>query len=319
MLDAAERVAIVSHHRPDGDAIGSTVALLDALELRGKAVSAFLLDPLPVRYRKLVEGNGLAEWQPERDAAALQNADVIVVLDTSSWPQLQAVESQLRAADDRLIVVDHHVTHEEIGRIRLTDSTASATGMIVYDWLITIGWPLTDRGRDGLFAAVATDTGWFRFANTDARSLRLASDLAEAGVEVYQLYEDIYWSESVARIALTARVLAGLELRCDQRLAIMQLSRADFAACDAEPSDSENLINEPMRIGSVAVSVLLVEQDDGHVRVSLRSKGQVDVARVAASLGGGGHTRAAGASLEVGLSEARSKIVEILDSAVTGL
>ncbi len=318
MLDAADRIAIVSHHRPDGDAIGSSVALLDALAGRGKTARAFVLDPLPVRYRRLVEGDELVLWDADTHAATLAEADAIVVLDTSSWVQLQAVEAHLKEAADRLIIVDHHVTREQIGRLRLTDPTAAAAGLILHDWLTEIGWSLSPRGRAGLFAAVATDTGWFRFANTDARVLRLAAELTEQGVQPHQLYEDIYWSESVARIALAAHVLAGLDLRCDHRLAIMELSQDAFAQCNAEPSDSENLINEPMRIGSVVVSVLLVEQPDGQVRVSLRSKGRVDVAEVAASLGGGGHTRAAGASLSGPMSDARSKIVEILEPAVTG-
>ncbi len=316
IVDRATNVVVLSHHRPDGDAIGSTLAVHSVLAGRGKRVTSLLLDSIPNRYRQLAEGIDLQAWNGDEHRAVLAETEVIIVLDTSSWPQLEAVTETLRQASERVIVVDHHQTADDVGKVRLIDPTAAAAGLILYEWWRTLGWDIPQAAAEGLFAAIATDTGWFRFSNADARALRAAAELVEAGAEPYRLYESIYWSETRGRIALMARALESMDLHADGRLAVMAISRDDFAACGADPSESEDLINEPMRIGSVIVSVLLVEQPEGPVRVSLRSKGQVNVADVAAGLGGGGHARAAGARMDAPLGRAREEIVRVLERAI---
>jgi phosphoesterase RecJ-like protein len=312
LLDRAERIAIVSHHRPDGDAIGATEAVRAGLRERGKHVDAYVLDPVPQRYQGLTADDPIDVWSPVKGGEAFRRAGAIVVLDTASWSQLEAVQEQLRRAKDRTVVVDHHQSPEDIGAVQLVDSTAAATGLLVYEWFRALGWFLPPVALRGVFAAIATDTGWFRFSNTDARALRVAADLVADGIESHRLYEAIYWSESASRVALMARALGTLELHQRGRIATMRLDQATFRACGAQASDSEDLINEPMRIGSVWVSCLLIEQPDGSVRVSLRSKGQVDVAAVASGLGGGGHVRAAGLRLPGPTQMALEKILRIL-------
>ena len=318
LVDRADDVAIVSHQHPDGDAIGSTVAVRDVLRRRGKRVEAFLLDPVPKRYASLVADDPVEVWDQAAHADLIDRAGCVVVLDTASWSQLEAVEAPLRRVEDRLIVIDHHQTSDEMGGVHLIDSTAAAAGLIVHEWFRSADWPLSRTSREALFAALATDTGWFRFSNADARALSVAAELVEAGVEAYSIYETIYWSESTAKLALTARALSTLTLHLDGRVAVMQLDNGSFQACGADRSDTEDLINEPMRIGSVFVSVLLVEQPDGQVRVGLRSKGQVDVAAVAGSRGGGGHLRAAGARLGGPMADAASEILGLLGGAMGG-
>jgi len=318
-IDRVDEVLILSHHRPDGDAIGSTVAARAVLRQRGKRVPAFLLDPVPQRYRKLV-GNGPIEvWDPAVHGTHLERAQAVLVLDTASWLQLEAVQDPLRRVEDRVIVVDHHQTQDGLGGLQLIDRTAAATGLLLYEWFCALAWPMPRIAQDGLFAALATDTGWFRFSNADARAMRAAAELVQAGVASHEVYEAIYWSESAARIALTTRALDSLRLYANDRLAVMQLDQACFRDCHAERSDSEDLINEPMRIGSVLVSVFLVEQPDGRVRVSLRSKGQVDVAGLAARWGGGGHARAAGYRADGPMAAANAAIVDILGETLAQL
>ncbi|MBN1344343.1 MAG: bifunctional oligoribonuclease/PAP phosphatase NrnA [Phycisphaerae bacterium] len=309
-------VAVLSHHRPDGDSIGCTVAVRDVFRALGKRVTAVLLDPVPGRYKSIVTGDPLEAWEAGRHEAVVRDAEAVLVLDTSAWTQLEAAASALRDVADRTLVVDHHQTCDDVGAIRLIDPTAAAAGVIVHEWFREMGWPLSAAASDGLFAAIATDTGWFRFSNADARTLAVAAELAASGVEPYRLYEAIYWSESSGRLALTARALQSLELHAGGRLAIMRLEQGDFEASGASRSDTEDLINEPMRIGSVWVSVLLIAQPDGRVRASLRSKGQVDVASVACGLGGGGHVRASGATLDGPMKCALRKILGIFTEAL---
>jgi phosphoesterase RecJ-like protein len=164
-----------------------------------------------------------------------------------------------------------------------------------------------------LFVGIVADTGWFMFSNTRPVTLRLAARLMEAGVDTDRVYQLLYQNERAERIALHTRGLAGMELLDNGRIAVMKIRKSDFAAANAHINDTENLINIPLQIRTVEVSVLVSEpMDAGPVRVSLRSKGQVDVARFAEQFGGGGHARAAGLKFETSLDEAHDKVVSAL-------
>jgi phosphoesterase RecJ-like protein len=316
IIDEAGEVMVVSHRRPDGDAIGSTVGVLATLKQRGRRAWGLLLDPVPARYRSLCANGPIEVWSPAFDARRIEQADVVLVLDTSCWEQLDAVQDLLRRRTGRMVVVDHHETHNGIGAVHLIDPGAAAAGLILYEWFRYLEWPMPPVALHALFAAIATDTGWFRFSNTDVRALQAAAELVRAGVEPNRCYEAIYWSDTPARLALMAKALQGMTLHENGRLAVMQIDRATIAACGAGPSDTEDLINEPMRIGSVIVSALLVEDSAGRVRVSLRSKGQINVAALAATLGGGGHARAAGIRLDGPMTRACQQMVELLSNAI---
>jgi len=318
LIDRADEVLVVSHRRPDGDAIGSTVAVLATLEGRGNRAWGLLLDPVPMRYRSLI-ANGRIEieiWSQGFDPGRIDRAGAIVLLDASSWEQLDVVREPLSRAADRLVVVDHHETHDGLSPVELIDPTAAATGLIIYEWFKFLKLDFPPVAREAIFAALATDTGWFRFSNTDARALRAAAELVQMGVEVHRCYEAIYWSESPARLALMAKALAGMTLHLDGRLAVMQIDQACLSECQAGQSDTEDLINEPMRIASVAVSALLVEEPTGRIRVSLRSKRGLNDATVAKLWAGGGHARAAGGHLPGPLEAAYQQVLRLLSEAL---
>jgi phosphoesterase RecJ-like protein len=160
-----------------------------------------------------------------------------------------------------------------------------------------------------LFIGIATDTGWFRFSNTDARTLERCAELLRGGIAPSDLYDRIFNSERPGKIKLLSAALGSLELLEGERIAVMQLTLADLARSGADPGDTEGAINEPMRIASVEASVLLVEQREGGVRVSLRSRARLDVASIAASLGGGGHARAAGARMSGTLADVHQRVL----------
>ncbi len=318
VIDRADEVVVVSHRRPDGDAIGSTVAVLSTLKARGRRAWGMLLDPVPVRYQSLVSNGPIEVWDRTFDPARLGKAGAVLVLDTACWKQIDCVEAAIRPVVDRVIVVDHHQTSDNFGAVQIIDPSAAATGLIVYEWFRHLGWTMPPVALTGLFAAVATDTGWFRFSNTDARALAAAGEMVAAGVSPNTCYEGIYWSESPARVALTAHVLSEMTLHEEGRLAIIRIDQEGLRRCGARPSDTEDLINEPMRIGCVAVSMLLYEDTDGRVRVSLRSKGQINVAELAATFGGGGHARAAGLHLRGTLAEASKRMLSVVTGALRG-
>ncbi|GAI10436.1 unnamed protein product, partial [marine sediment metagenome] len=185
---------------------------------------------------------------------------------------------------------------------------AAATALIVLDFLKYATWPITEKIAQALFVAVATDTGWFQFSNTDARTFRSCADLIDAGANPAQIYHDLYQNFSPARFKLMAVMLNTLELHCDGRYATQHLSQQDFEQAGATHSGTENLIDECRRIGTVEAAALFVELKDGRIRCSLRSRGAVDVRKIAQKFGGGGHKMAAGTYLPGPLENAKELI-----------
>jgi phosphoesterase RecJ-like protein len=323
---AAQRIAawrrplILTHRRPDGDALGCVVAADRLLRGQQGDPAPLLFEPVPDRYRCLAPD--LAP--PDEDLARAVDAiapDAVIILDTCSFAQLDPIADWLRDGGGSglpKIALDHHVTRDPVADHYLIDETASAAALILFDWARAAGWTIDRETAQALFAGLATDTGWFRFSNTDARSLQAAASLIELGAVPHDLHEAIYNREPLPRIRIQAAALASLELSEDGRLAIMALTPESFRLADATAAHTEDLVNEPMRVDGVVVSVLLVVDETGVVRVSLRSKPpgpsvpDVNVAEVAAGLGGGGHARAAGVRITGSLETVRQQVLERL-------
>lgn len=317
-LTVSDSLLLVTHDRPDGDALGAAVALARAARLRGKTARVVLPEPVPRKYAFLMEGEQTLDAAGFAEAA--NGADCVVVLDTCSWPQLTSVAATLRAVKQKVVVIDHHRTHEDVGAVAWIDDHAAAAGVMVTELLERLGWSVDMPGARAALTAICSDTGWLRFSNTDSRALAAAGRWLDFGVDPAGLYRLIFENDRPQRIALLSRVLAGLRLFCQDRLAVMTVLRADFAQTGATPDETENMINESMRIATVEVAVMLVETESA-TRVSLRSKspdiatGQppVDVSAVAQLFGGGGHARAAGFRLVEPPAQVGVKLVEAIE------
>ena len=317
-LASANHALLVSHERPDGDALGSLIALRSMLRSAGTNAEAvtFDFDGRSGRYTWLAEAVPLPRWPEDIGPETAGDFDAIVVLDTCSYGQLESFSDFLRGSSARKFVLDHHVTRDELADVYLIDETASATCVLLGEWASAAGWTVDAIAAMGLFVGMATDSGWFRFSNTDARTLRAAATLIETGLRPEEIYQQLYLSDSPARIRLLAATLNTLELHADERLATLHVTGEMFEATGATPAETDDLVNEPQRIGSVNVSALFVERGDGVVKVSLRSKHDVDVAQVAASMGGGGHQRAAGIRLQGTLDQVKSRVTAALLEAM---
>jgi phosphoesterase RecJ-like protein len=316
------RPLLLTHAKPDGDAIGSLVALQRLLRSRGSSPLAILFDDCPPRYADLCALGQLDKLGGSKTIDDLEGCDGVVLLDTCSFVQLAPVADWLRTSTRPKLAVDHHLTRDPIVDHDLVDTTAAATCLILYEWAISVGWPIDERTAAGLFVGLASDTGWFRHSNTDARALAIVAALARLGVEPHVWFERLFQRETTSRLRLRAEALSSLELLENDRLAILSLSREAFDRSRAAADDTEDLINEPLQIGSVWVSILLVEQEGGPVRVSFRSKPPVqpgdqdfDVAAFAQRFGGGGHRRAAGARIEGALGDVRECLVRAFTEA----
>ncbi|MHC4984048.1 MAG: DHH family phosphoesterase [Planctomycetota bacterium] len=306
-LRSAASILVVTHARPDGDALGSMVALARAGQAAGKTVRLLSPDPVPRRYELLCSQHDFAG--PGQFAALARAADLIVVLDTCTFSQLEDLEVELRRWREKIAAVDHHATVDDIGAVQWVDTSAAAAGVMVAEIVEALGWPVDLPTAEALTTAVVTDTGWLRFANTDGRCLRLVARWLELGVRPDKLYKQIYQADRPQRLALMSRMLQTLELHAGDRLAAMTIRKSDFEATGATPEETENLVNEALRLASVDTAILLVENDDC-VRVSLRSRDAVNVAEVARRFGGGGHARAAGVRLNEDIDAIKKRLIE---------
>lgn len=309
-LRLGERLLLVTHDRPDGDALGSMLALARAARAQGKT-ARMVCREVPRAYRFLAGGEAFVH--PDDLRAAAGDADRVVILDTCSLAQLTEVRDTIISYWPDLLVIDHHQTGHDIAPLRWRDPTAAATGVMVAELLDLLGWPLDRAVAEPLMAAVCTDTGWLRFSSTDARALGVVGRCIGAGVSPDALYRALYENDRPERLALLGRMLANLRYHDGGRVAMMTLSVADFAQTGATADETENLLSEALRVGAVQVAALLVEQE-GRIRGSLRSKpaSDVDVAAVARRLGGGGHARAAGFRLDGPLADATARTLEAL-------
>lgn len=311
-----QRFLLTTHVRPDGDGLGSMLALADVLEAPplSKKVHMTVASVLPPRYDFLDPSRRVRRFEPPGDL--YRDADAAIVLDTGTWNQLGDFGTLLRSLPIAKAVIDHHLTQDDLGALRLVDTTAEATGRLVYEAILALGGPVPASAAHCLFVALAMDTGWFRHNNTTPATFTLAADLVRAGARATEAYECLFEQSTLGRLKLTGLVLARLQLTHNGRVAHTEIRRDDYASTGAVPQDSEDLVNYTRSLGGVEVGLFFMEQPRGGVKVSFRSR-RVDVARLAERFGGGGHRLASGAILETSLDEARLRVLsavgEVLD------
>ncbi len=321
IISKSKCILITSHTRPDGDACGCISAMCDVLGALGKNVTPLLLSAAPQWYEFLFAEMPAVLGEDVRldelTAGRFGKFDLIVIVDTNSYSQLPKFDEYLKQTDTPVLVLDHHQTSDGLGDVELVDSDAAATGLIVFELLEYAGWPVTEKIAESLFIALATDTGWFQFSNSNSRVYRACAELIDAGIKPTQIYEHLYLNFSYPRFKLMAGMLDKLELHLDGRYAAMQITKQDLERTGAAYSDTENLINECHRIDSIKASALFIELKDGRIRCSLRSRGPLDVSKIAAKFGGGGHTMAAGTFLPGPLENAKQLILAEMENCLT--
>lgn len=320
VLAASRRVLVTTHVRPDGDALGSAAAMVLALRHRGIAASVLLLSHLPTKYSfvfKELEIEWLDVEQGFPADFSLAPYDALLVVDTGTWSQLPGLKPYVDAFKGKKLVVDHHLTQEDWADHKLVITEAAAAGEIVAELIEQWDVPISREIATALYTAIVSDTGWFQFSSTRPFTLRLGAQLIEAGVDTDQLYQRLYQNERAERVALQTRAQQSMQLLKDDRIAVMSISAKDFADTQAHVPDTENLINIPLQIRTVEASVLLTEAPEGGpIRVSFRSKGQIDCAKFAEQFQGGGHARAAGAKIAGSLVEVRERVIAALSQAM---
>jgi phosphoesterase RecJ-like protein len=309
-----QRFLLTTHVRPDGDGIGSILALGEILTKMGKEARLVLLSPFPARYQFLDPDHRLERFIKPGDR--WRNADAAIVMDTGTWTQLGDFGPFLQDLPAAKVVIDHHETQDDLGGLRLVDTTAEATGRLCYEAIAALGQPLDEKAATALLVALGMDTGWFHHGNTSAETFALASELVRAGAQVSATYDQLFENNPLPRLRLTGLVLERLQVTHGGQMAHTEIRLSDYAATGAAPADSEDLVNYTRSITGVEVGLLFMEQPKGGVKVSFRSRSRVDVARLAERFGGGGHRRAAGTIIQAPLEEAKKRILTAVAAAL---
>lgn len=314
-LRDAKTIAVASHVRPDGDSIGSIVALGRSLVLAGKTVHIISEDEVPGNLTFL-PGTELIQ---RADGNPL-DIDVAVALDTATKPRLgDRVNACMRNAP-LMVNIDHHGTNPQYGHLNFIDITYPATGEIVYELLSHHGFPLDDGIRQNLFAAISTDTGSFQYDNTSPRTHRIVAEMMEQGLDTAGLARSLYQSHPLRRTLLLKALLNEMKLTCDGRIASWALTMDTQKAVQMEPGDTEGLIDSLRTIEGVIAAVIFEDMVDGKVRISARSKDpRLDVSKVCAEFGGGGHRMASGARMPGPITTAEARFLDSLQNEIKRL
>ncbi|MES2202332.1 MAG: bifunctional oligoribonuclease/PAP phosphatase NrnA, partial [candidate division FCPU426 bacterium] len=301
----ASSVALVTHVNPDGDGLGAEAALAEALEGLGKKVFLANQDATPERYAFL----GLERWKaPERPC------DLGVVLDTSDKGRTGTGARALDSAG-AIAVVDHHAGGGPFGQVNWIDASAASAGSMVARILEELQVALTPSMASAIYTALAHDTGCFKYSNTGADSFSLAARLKSAGADTAEINTLLFDSRRAEAVKLTAKSLSALQMGDKGLSAMASVSAAMLAECGAAPEDCDGIVEALRGIQGVEVSALL-RQDKDSVKLSLRSKRWLDVNRIAGLFGGGGHVRAAGATLRMPLNEAFEAVAARIHEAL---
>jgi bifunctional oligoribonuclease and PAP phosphatase NrnA len=318
VIETNDRFVLSSHARPDADAIGSELGLAGLLEQMGKSVRIVNPSAAPSNIEFLDPGRRVLVLGDTITEDEALEADVHIVVDTSAWSQLGPVGGVLKKTQACKIVIDHHVSSDDLGALEFKDGRAEATGALIFRLAEFLGSTITPVIATALYTAIATDTGWFRFPSTTGDTMRIIGRLIDFGASPPLIYQSLYEQYSLARVRLAGRVLGRVEVECNGRLAYVWVRHDDFAATGAGPADTEDLVNECLRIAGTDCAFILVEQKDERVKVSFRSRTDVNVAAIAEQFGGGGHKQAAGAGLSGSLTEALAKVLSAMKAALVG-
>lgn len=307
LIAQSQSFLVASHGSPDGDAIGSTLALTNALREMGKDVIAYNVDHLPAEYAFLTGFDDVIADVEDR------RFDVGFVLDAG---ELDRAGGWIRERCNTLVNIDHHPYSEDFGDIYFVDTAACATGVLIYRLLLASEHAITLDVAQCIYTAILSDTGSFRYSNADPEAFRVAAEMVAAGVDPWSIASSLYESQEDARLRLLALALPTLQVSGCGRYASVAVTLDMYDRTAANPEHTDRFINYPRSIRGVEVAIFFRQLSDDSFKVGFRSKGNIDVGALARAMGGGGHHNAAGANVQGSLTEVQQwvfdKVAELL-------
>lgn len=310
----SSRIVITGHERPDGDCIGSEVALCTILRQAGHSAWIVNSDPTPAKYQFLTAESALGQaagGPPVRipaDGEAL-DTDLVFVLDATNLDRLGRIKKE-QFGSAAAINIDHHLGNPDFGAVNWVDSKAAATGELIWRLAAHCGWAVPHISLQALYTALITDTGQFSYSNTNPRVLRMAAEMLERGVDPETIWQKIYLNKSAAELALESRARASLQCHAGGKICSITLTQADFAATNTGPQNTEEFSSVPRSLAGVELSLFFYEVNGGSkTKVSMRSTRSIDCSALARKFGGGGHRQAAGCTLDGNAAEVAAKFL----------
>ncbi len=310
---------LTTHINPDGDGLGSEVAMAHWLRSLGRTVRVLNDSVIPTAFLFLARTQVFEVFEAELGQQRLAGSDALIVLDTSNRQRIGRLSPLLDQHLLPIAVVDHHVSHAGFGRVNVIEPDASSTGEIVFELIRESGAQITPDIAEALYVALMTDTGSFRYSNTDSHAHRMAAELLGHGVDPQKVHSQVNSHASAGRLRFFGEVLSRLELLDQGRLVVLEASPDQFQRHGLTGADTEGLVDMPRTIAGVDVVALFSEVEAGKVKVSLRSTGRVAIDQVCSRLGGGGHAHAAGVLLRGTRAEARARVLPELEKVLAGV
>lgn len=312
IIQKHQRFLVTTHKSPEGDAIGSAVALKEFLKDLGKDVVMVNYDPVPPPYRFLDDFKGVWIHTPREIKEKVDGAEVIFIVDVGGDNQLGPLAGIIKDSKIIKVRIDHHRTNDVLADVNAVDENASATGELIYRLVKSMHGKISQKMAEAIYLAIATDTGWFRFSNTNAKVFGICKELLSAsggGVNVSYIYEKVFQCKSWDYMGLLKLVLASVQMECGGRLAWFKLTKDMLKSSKIKHVDTEPLMDMIRGVEIVEVIILLREHTRGKIKVSFRSKHDVDVSQLAAQYGGGGHKHAAGAIVSGTMDDAAEEVI----------
>lgn len=316
LVEEHQSFVLTSHTRADCDALGSELAMAAGLEALGKQVRIINGDEVPEHIAFLDAKNRIEVLSEDAangpTAADAHKAEVHMVLDTSAWGQLGPMADVLKDSPAKRIIIDHHVSGDDLGAIEFKETTAEANGRLILEALDALGVEITTEIARSLFAAIATDTGWFRFPSVNEKTYLAIARLVAAGAVPSDIFSSLYDRNTQAKVRLHGRIMESISLELDNQLAFGVATLGDFSETGALLADTEDVVNKLLSVEGIKVAVLVAAMEPGITKLSLRSRSDVDVRIVAERFGGGGHIKAAGVRYRGEVDEAREAVLAVL-------
>ncbi|MBL9079858.1 MAG: DHH family phosphoesterase [Planctomycetes bacterium] len=314
LLRRTDRLLLTGHENPDGDCLGAQVALWHLLRALGRSPRIVNPDPIGKAHDFLLRHT---PFEHARGESPLPEFDGVVLLDCAQLSRVGQLGERLRQSGKPIAVIDHHVGSERgDGVVHMVDATAAATGALVWRLFREFGVPLNQAAAEGVFLSLVSDTGWFRYSNADAEVFAITSELVAAGVDASLVFDSLYRRNHPDSVRLLADAMQRSRLLHGGRLAMVALDRAWMDRASAADFDTDIVLDPLRSIEGVEVVALLKERFDGAVKASLRARRDVDVQAIVAAFGGGGHKKAAGATMRMSLGAAESAIEQAVAAAL---
>ncbi|MGL5764307.1 MAG: DHH family phosphoesterase [Sarcina sp.] len=305
-IDSVNKIGITFHVSPDGDATGSVLSLLQGLRKYGKEAYVISKD-------KPANNLGFLPYYEEITGEVVkptEGTECVIVLDCGNVGRIAA---DLEEFNGKVLNIDHHLSNDKYGYLNYVDTEASSTSEIIYMLLETMGVAIDEKIARSLYTGIVTDTGSFRFSNATKRTHSIVANLVDIEKKHDEIHRELFDNKSFEKLKLTGKVLDGMELACNGKIAVLTLTKEMLSLIDTEKEDTGDLVSFGNKISGVEGCILLKETDDA-VKISFRSKDSLDVRKVAEEFGGGGHTKAAGAKINgVSIEEAKKLILKKLE------